>query len=162
MFVRKETRSDFQSKPAKSHDKLVKSILDMYTTRTIYGNTQLHPYSEKQLLELRNSKDKSMHVISDHANLKTVNELPLTLDPNWRASISRETVQNTQKVFKTPENKSKNVDRESKYSKEPIKRLKVSFSMQQQQTVSRIIEAQIKSQEEMSESLKNYPKNYLL
>jgi hypothetical protein len=90
-----------------------------------------------------------MHVISDHANLKTVNELLLTSDPNWRASLSREAVQNTQKVFKTPENKSKNVNRESKYSKESINRLQLSIEKQQQQIVSRIIEAQQKSQEDM-------------
>jgi len=155
LFVRKETRNDFQSKPEKQHDELAKSIHDMYTTGTIYENTQSHPHSEKQLLELRDSKDKSMHVISDHANLKTVNELPLTMDPNWRASLSRKTVQNTQKVFKTQKNKSKNSNRGSKYSKESIQRLKLSFSMQQQQTVSRIIEAQQKSQEDMSKKFEN-------
>ena len=111
LFVRKETRNDFQSKPAKQHDELKKSIHDMYTTGTIYENTQSHPHSEKQLLELRNSKNKSMHVINDHANWKTVNELPLAFDPNWRASVSIKTVQNTQKVFKTPEDKSKNSNR---------------------------------------------------
>ena len=39
LFVRQETQNDFHSKPERSHDELVKSILDMYTTGTIYENT---------------------------------------------------------------------------------------------------------------------------
>ena len=71
LFVRQETQNDFQSKPERSHDKLVKSILDMYTTGIIYENTQLHPYSEKQLNEeLKDRKTKCMHVISDYKNCK--------------------------------------------------------------------------------------------
>ena len=93
-----------------------------------------------------------MRVINDHPNWKTVNELSLTFDPNWRASLSRETVHNTQKVFTTLENKSKNSNRGNKYSKESIHQLKLSFLKQQQQTVSRIIEAQQKSQEDMSKT----------
>ena len=64
--------------------------------------------------------------------------------------LSRKTVQNTQKVFTTEENKSENSNRGSKYSKECIKRLQLSIKMLQQQTVTRIIEAQQKAQEEMS------------
>ena len=56
LFVRKETRNDFQCKPAKQHDELAKSIHDMYTTGTIYENTQSHPHSESNYLSLETAK----------------------------------------------------------------------------------------------------------
>ena len=93
LFVKQETQNDFHSKPDRSHDELVKSILDMYTTGTIYENTQLHPHSEKQLLEeLNDSNNKSRNFFSDYANWKMVNKIPSTFDPNWGASLSKETV----------------------------------------------------------------------
>ena len=83
LFVKQETQNDFHSKPERSHDELVKSILDMYTTGSIYENTQLHPYSEKQLNEeLKDSKTKYMNVFSEYENWKMVNKIPSTFDPS--------------------------------------------------------------------------------
>ena len=96
LFVTQETQNDFHSKPERSHDEFVKSILDMHTTGTIYENTQLHPHSEIQLNEeLNDSNNKNMLVISEYENWKMVNKITLTFGPNWRASLSSETVQNT-------------------------------------------------------------------
>ena len=153
LFVRQETQNDFHSKPERSHDELVKSILDMYTTGTIYENTQLHPYSEKQLNEeLNDSNNKCRNVFSEYENWKMVNKIPSTFDPSWRASLSSETVQNKQKVLTIRGNKLENSNSGSKYSKESIKQLQLSIQKQQQQMVAHIMKTQKAAQDEMSKT----------